>query len=326
MHQYPYFATDAGRYMVSEAETRALLDYVLKHRNIAAILTFGESDNLIAGRRPPGGRRRPQPGRLRRARECADARRVGMMPGPGRRPRAAASGAAAAMFMFGDEGGPGGRGAQAAAPAAARRHAGVQPATTVNAADLEYLNAIAAQVPRADRPSQRGLHAGAGRRVLRVRLLPVRRAVVLDAGLGPAGRRAACRPRRAARRAPGEAARRPAGAPAGMPGTAMAGGVRPARRGPRRRRGRRTGAEGDAGEGIDLRLLQWMDGEKVDGFVNWTPFKHPTLGDVEIGGLQAVRDREPAGREDRRPRRGAREVRRPPDVALREASRSPRPR
>jgi hypothetical protein len=43
---------------------------------------------------------------------------------------------------------------------------------------------------------------------------------------------------------------------------------------------------GEIGEGIDLRLLQWMDGEKVDGFVAWTPFKHPTLGDVEIGGFK----------------------------------------
>ena len=29
-----------------------------------------------------------------------------------------------------------------------------------------------------------------------------------------------------------------------------------------------------------------MDAEKIDGFVNWTPFKHPTLGDVEIGGFK----------------------------------------
>jgi len=46
------------------------------------------------------------------------------------------------------------------------------------------------------------------------------------------------------------------------------------------------GGEGEFAEGIDLRLLQWMDGEKIDGFVKWTPFKHPTLGDVEIGGFK----------------------------------------
>jgi hypothetical protein len=29
-----------------------------------------------------------------------------------------------------------------------------------------------------------------------------------------------------------------------------------------------------------------MDAEKVNGFVAWAPFKHPTLGDVEIGGFR----------------------------------------
>jgi hypothetical protein len=51
-------------------------------------------------------------------------------------------------------------------------------------------------------------------------------------------------------------------------------------------RGGGAAAETDTGEGVDLRLLQWMDSEKVDGFVNWTPFTHPTLGSVEIGGFK----------------------------------------
>ena len=58
MHQYPYYEPDAGRYMVSEAETRAMLEFVLKHRNIAAILTFGESDNLIVTPTPARRTRR----------------------------------------------------------------------------------------------------------------------------------------------------------------------------------------------------------------------------------------------------------------------------
>ncbi len=29
-----------------------------------------------------------------------------------------------------------------------------------------------------------------------------------------------------------------------------------------------------------------MDAEKIDGFVKWTPFKHPKFGDVEIGGFK----------------------------------------
>lgn len=48
---------------------------------------------------------------------------------------------------------------------------------------------------------------------------------------------------------------------------------------------------------FDLRLLKWMDAEKIDGFVNWTHFKHPTLGDVEIGGFRPyAASNPPAGR------------------------------
>lgn len=50
-HVYPYYTADAGPNMVSEPEARALMDFVISHRNVAAILTFGHSDNLIE---PPG--------------------------------------------------------------------------------------------------------------------------------------------------------------------------------------------------------------------------------------------------------------------------------
>jgi len=80
MHQYPYFAPDAGRYMASEAETRAVLDYVLRHRNIAAILAFGESDKP----HHPGGRPAPAAGlslvEFAEARQCARAGAWALMP------------------------------------------------------------------------------------------------------------------------------------------------------------------------------------------------------------------------------------------------------
>lgn len=47
MHEYPYYQDDAGHYMVSEKETIALMAWIIKHRNIAIMLNFGESDNLI---------------------------------------------------------------------------------------------------------------------------------------------------------------------------------------------------------------------------------------------------------------------------------------
>lgn len=46
-HEHPYYQADAGPHMVSEPETRALIDFAVAHRNIAAILTFGHSDNLV---------------------------------------------------------------------------------------------------------------------------------------------------------------------------------------------------------------------------------------------------------------------------------------
>ncbi|MDH3733442.1 MAG: M14 family metallopeptidase [Gemmatimonadota bacterium] len=46
-HAYPYWQADAGVHMVSEAETRGLMDFMISHRNIGAILTFGHSDNLV---------------------------------------------------------------------------------------------------------------------------------------------------------------------------------------------------------------------------------------------------------------------------------------
>ena len=54
MHDYPYYKPDAGPYMVSEKESLALMAWLVAHKNVAAILTFGESDNLIA---PPSGGR-----------------------------------------------------------------------------------------------------------------------------------------------------------------------------------------------------------------------------------------------------------------------------
>ncbi len=139
MHQYPYYAPDAGRHMVSEAETRAVLEYVLRHRNIAAILTFGESDNLIATT--------PRATAISlldfAEQSTADARKVGMFADA-----PAGFGGPGGMFMMGGEfmgfpGGGGGRSATQASPMGGFRMPTRNPATTINAGDTEYLRAIA---------------------------------------------------------------------------------------------------------------------------------------------------------------------------------------
>jgi hypothetical protein len=47
-HAYDYHARDVGPHMVSEPESRALMDFMIAHRNIGAILTFAHSDNLVS--------------------------------------------------------------------------------------------------------------------------------------------------------------------------------------------------------------------------------------------------------------------------------------
>ena len=276
MHQYPYFGPDAGRYMVSEAETRALLEYVLKHRNIAAILTFGESDNLVAA----AGRAGAAAGINLidfAERSNAGARRVGTVAEMG-----GGFGRGGGRGMFGGEGGPGGRGAQA--PTAGRGGAGVQPATTVNAADVEYLTAISAKYRELTGLRSTGYTRAPAGAFFEYGYFQYGVPSFSTPGWGlPGGARA---PGPGGGAPGGDASARPAALPAGA-AAGMAGGQ--GQRGGGRGAGGGAGAGGESDavpEGIDLRLLQWMDSEKIDGFVNWTAFKHPTLGDVEIGGFR----------------------------------------
>jgi hypothetical protein len=135
-HDYPYFDADAGPHMVSERESRALMDFVLAHRNIAAILTFGQSDNLVSPPDAAGKLAAPTPLNLPSFADASNATvfEAGMLQGQqGFR-----------GFGFGGFGGGGGgtrlRGAQPGAnnnPLSGRR-----PDTTVNRADIEYFKAV----------------------------------------------------------------------------------------------------------------------------------------------------------------------------------------
>jgi hypothetical protein len=61
-YNYRFFAPHSGIHQVSESETRALADFVIAHRNIGIVFTFGGTDNVVqtpkadsqgAARRPP---------------------------------------------------------------------------------------------------------------------------------------------------------------------------------------------------------------------------------------------------------------------------------
>lgn len=46
-YDYKFFAPDAGVHQISEAETRALADFVIEHPNIGLVVTYGAADNLL---------------------------------------------------------------------------------------------------------------------------------------------------------------------------------------------------------------------------------------------------------------------------------------
>jgi len=46
-YNYEFFAPDAGLHQVSEAETRALAEFVVGHPNIGIVVTYGAADNLL---------------------------------------------------------------------------------------------------------------------------------------------------------------------------------------------------------------------------------------------------------------------------------------
>jgi Zinc carboxypeptidase len=265
MHQYPYYEPDAGRYMASEAETRAMLEYVLKHRNIAAILTFGESDNLVAPPTRRGELAPPNPINLLEfaERSTAGARRVGLFqdaPGFGGR-----GGRGGGMFVM-DEGG--GRRGGADQPTGRAAMPAQRPNTTIAALDSEYFRTISEKYREIT-----GLRATGYTRT------PA--GAFFEYGYYQYGVPSFSTPGWGL---PGGG--RPAGAGAAAPpaGTATPG---LGQRGGRGAMGAASpdAASPDGAEGIDARLLQWMDAEKIDGFVKWTPFAHPTLGEVEIGGF-----------------------------------------
>lgn len=128
-HEYPYYQSDAGWHMLSELESRAVMDWIIAHRNVAIVLTLGESDNLIIA---PDSR-----GQLSSEKEVdlfafadagnASAGRVGMFAAGGGGSRGTRTG---------------GMRQQVTQPTETRRPAGRQPATTITTSDNDYFRDI----------------------------------------------------------------------------------------------------------------------------------------------------------------------------------------
>ena len=191
-HEYPYYKPGAGPHMVSEAESRALMAWIVAHRNVAAILTFGESDNLIV---PP-----TSAGRLGPAREldlvrfaeaaAAGARAAGFIQtggamGFGRGGRMMMGEFSMEMLTGGrlrpPTGGPSVAGRRVVPVHDARPQAGDHGRD----GRLRLLQSRERQVHRADRDPPASLRPRTPGRLLPVRVLPIRRPLVLDARLRP---------------------------------------------------------------------------------------------------------------------------------------------
>jgi len=274
-HAYPYWQADAGLHMVSEVESRALMDFTVSHRNIGAILTFGETDNLVI---PPDSR-----GGLAGAKvpdlplfadaSNADIPEVGVF----------SAGGGGGRGSFGGRGGRGGGGGgvylRGAQPGRDNDpSSGTRPATTVATQDLVYFTAV----------------SDAYKRITGIENVPVHRTpegaffqygyfqygIPSFSTLGwgvPAGG------------ADGGERARPTADPEGetpIPGAggrARAGGARTPPTGGARAGGQAAPARGGSEAGGDI--LSAMEAAGIEAFVDWSPFQHPELGEVEIGGF-----------------------------------------
>lgn len=298
MHEYPVSKLEAGRTMVSEVETRSVLEWMIAHRNVAAILTFGESDNLIVAPNSSGRLGTPKQLDLVEftAAANAGANKVGMF-------------AAGAMRGFGRGGGEfmviteemmreftgGGRGGQTSAvqqPAGARAMMQSRAAaTTVNTSDIDYFRTISAKYVDLTGLRQQPLVVKPEGAFFQYGYYQFGVPSFSTPGWGlPGGASQGQFPRMEG--APSQLSSGGAQPQAGQM-QAQFGGAMGQRGGGGGRGGAAAligSAGGDAAAqealAIDRQVLQWMDKEKIDGFVAWTKVKHPDFGEVEVGGFK----------------------------------------
>jgi hypothetical protein len=269
-HEYAYWERDAGPYMVSEPETRALMDFVIAHRNIGAVLTFGHSDNLVTAPDSRGNLAEAAVLDLPAFADAANAEifETGMF--------AAAPRFGRGFFFFGGGGGQSRlRGAQPGRdndPDSGRR-----PVTTVNREDLEYFTAVSEAYREVTGITEVGVNRKAEGAFFQYGYYQFGVPSFGTQGWGlPKPEPAADTAEAAPDAEPQAQAPEPAARPRGQTG-------------PTRPQGRaappRGGGAGNE-QSLDAKLLSAMDTAGIQVFVDWTPFTHPELGEVEIGGFR----------------------------------------
>lgn len=278
-HAYPYWQSDAGLHMVSEVETRALMDFALAHRNIGAILTFGLTDNLVT---PPDSRGGLASASILDLPVFADASNaeifdVGVFQ-------------AAGGFGRGFMGGFGGfgRGSSFLRGAQPGRDndpgSGTRPATTVNGSDVVYFTAVSDAYKEITGIEDVPVHRTPEGAFFQFGYFHYGVPSFSTPGWGlPAEESGEEKPARSGGgQAPNQAAAGGRTPPAGA-GARMTGGGRPA--GMMGGMAQARGRSAPEGSGADGKILKALESAGIDAFADWTAFDHPTLGEVEIGGF-----------------------------------------
>ena len=256
-HEYPYYERGAGPHMVSEPESRAIMDFAIARRNIATVLVFDGHDNLVTAPNDRGELAPAKPVGLFEyaASSLDDSRTVGMFAAPRR------------GFGFGGFGGGGGGDAEEG------RSQGRRPETTVNEDDSEYFTAVSERYRELTGIEELASTSATGGAFFEYGYYQFGVPSFSSPGWGY---ETMAEPDSAA----GDADADDAG-DAGRPARGRA----PS--------GARSGRDGADSESVDRKLLSWMDANGVDGFVEWMPYDHPTLGAVEIGGFKPYEPHNP---------------------------------
>lgn len=252
MHEYPYYQEDAGNHMVSENESIALMEWIIKHRSIAIMLNFGESDNLIVSPNDKGVLSSDKGiDMVNFANESySEAAKVGMVNTEDR---------SRFRYMYRQNRQSSGSSASGGYQRPAR-----SPETTVNKDDLEIfkkagdqykeLTGIKTQPPLRD---PKGTFFQYGYFQFGILSLSTP-----GWGIDMPGdsTKAENSPSAGERKGPSSAA-------------------------PGRGRGANGGPAAAEKAGIDKEFLSWLDKNNPDGFINWQTVDHPEFGEVEVGGF-----------------------------------------
>lgn len=264
MHAYPYYKDDAGPHMVSEPEVRALLDWILINKNIAMVLTFGESDNLIT---PPNSKGQLSSDRGLDLTKFADASyagasKVGMMSSFGGRRYSREM----MMYMMGGFNRQGSTQSSGRSQRPARK-----AATTFNTADLDYFNKVSEKYKELTGIKTRPVLRNPEGAFFQYAYFQYGIPAFSTPGWGidtPEDTTKAERSRRRPGGGQAEAAIAPS--PRGMMGARAMGAGR--------------GAGGASASGVDKELIKYLKATNPEAIIEWTSFDHPELGEVEIGG------------------------------------------